>query len=136
MTSREFTLFQALTLFYRWMEGLVVTNLCQIEILRLPDLGIYDKSILLQILQKFQRPEISSTEVSLFVDKVRDRVVQGQFLLWSLVRSFNCEELEVRSEVRSLGIHFQQRSVINSINGILFKIILIKVGSFKFSSVG
>ena len=72
----------SINLFHRLMKGLAITDLCQTEILRLPDLRIRDKSIL-ESLQSIQRSEISSTKANLFVDRVQDQIVQGQFLLWS-----------------------------------------------------
>ena len=123
-------------LFYWLMKGLAITDLCQTEVPRLPDLRICDESILCkistnfsEILQRIQRSKISSAKADLFVDRVRDQIVQSQFLLWSWVRSSNCKESEVKFEVKSFRIHVQQRSIINSFNYTLF--ILFKFGSVK-----
>ena len=117
------------------MKGLAVTDLCQTEIPRVPALKIHDKSILSKSCRKIKRSETSSTKAGLFVDRVQDQVVQDQFLLWSWVGSFKCKGSEVRSELRSSGIHVQQRSVINSFSCTLLKVDSIKIVPCNFSSV-
>ena len=85
MTYREFALFQALTLFYRLMEGFAVTDLFQTKIPRLLNLRVPNKSTLCKFYRNFtviSEVWISSTEVGSFINRVRDQVIQDQFLLW------------------------------------------------------
>ena len=52
-----------------------------------------------------------------------------------MVRSFNYKGLEVRSEIKSFRIHFQQRSMTSSFKRILSKVVLSKINPFKFNYV-
>ena len=130
MTYKEFALIQALIL-YQLTKRLVVTDLFQAEITRLPNLRIHDKSILGKFyggslicssnyppkIRVFQvkRSKINfyygslvgsfSYEGSEVKSKIRSSKIDSYY--GSLVSSFNYKGSKVRSEIRSLKIHFQ-----------------------------